>query len=68
MKFSEAEFTINKSYAKVLRERIATFRRVTKTKKAVFQTFVTTHGVKPNAYATELVDSSVTLESLFRGS
>ena len=65
MKFSEAEFVIEKSYAHRLRERRETFRRITKTKKNAFLTFVTTNGVKSNAYARELVDSSVTMDALF---
>lgn len=65
MKFSDAEFVIDKRYAKTLRERRETFRRVTKTKKNLFLTFVTTHGVKKNGYGLELTDAEVTITSLF---
>ena len=65
MKFSEAEFVIDRPYARRLRERRETFRRVTGTTKNVFLTFVTTHGVKSNPAALELVDSQVSMEALF---
>ncbi|MBL8889169.1 MAG: AAA family ATPase [Planctomycetaceae bacterium] len=65
MKFSESEFTIDKHYAKLLQARRETFRRVTKTKKAVFITFVTTNGIRDNPYALEVVDSSLTMKALF---
>lgn len=65
MKFSNAEFTIDKSYARHLRERRETFRAVTKTKKSLFNTFITTHGVRENAYSSELVQSELTIDALF---
>ena len=65
MKFSESEFVIGKRYAETLRERRETFRRQAGTRKALFLTFVTTTGVKPNAYGLELADASVTPEELF---
>ncbi len=65
MKFSDAEFVIDKRYARQLRERRETFRRVSKTGKNLFLTFVTPHGIKNNAYARELVASSVGAEALF---
>ncbi|MEQ1829021.1 MAG: ATP-binding protein [Pirellula sp.] len=66
MKFSETEFTIAKDYAKRLQARREIFRRVSKTKKSLFLTFVTTHGIKNNPYSLEVVDSSVTLDALFK--
>ena len=66
MKYSDAEFVIDKGYASILRQRRETFRRVTGTRKNLFLTFVTTHGVKNNAYGLELVDASVTLDALFK--
>jgi len=65
MKFSEERFVIDKRYAGLLRERRGLFRRVTKTKKNLFLTFVTTHGVRDNIHAKELVDSAVTVDELF---
>lgn len=65
MKFSINEFTIDKKYARELREKLATFGRVTGTKKATFLTMVTTQGVKANELSVELVQNSVKAEALF---
>ena len=64
MKFVGEEYVITESYEKKLRERISLFKHVTKTKKAVHCTFVTTYGVKANAHS-DIVNSEVTMEDLF---
>ncbi len=66
MKFSESEFTIDKPYAARLQARREVFRRITKTKKSLFVTFVTTHGIKSNPYSLEIVDSFVIMDALFK--
>ncbi len=65
MKFSDAEFVIDKATARVLRDRRATFGRVTKTRKTLFLTLVTTHGVRDNRYRQELGVQVVTMDALF---
>jgi len=65
IKFSEDTFSINKTYANNLKNKISTFRQETKTKKTIFLTFITTFGVSPNQYAMSLVQNSLTLEDLF---
>ena len=65
MKFALNEFTIDKKYARELREKLATFRRVTGTKKATFLTMVTTQGTQTNEFSVELVQNSVKAEALF---
>jgi hypothetical protein len=65
MKFSDGEFTIDKAYAAELRHKRDVFRRVTRTRKNTFLTMVTTFGVTDNAYAKELIASSLTVGSLF---
>jgi uncharacterized protein len=65
MKFSESEFVIDKAYANALKARRKVFQKISRTKKRVLFTFVTTHGIKSNPYSLEVVDSSVTMESLF---
>lgn len=65
MKFAEAEYTIDEAYAAELREKRATFERVTRTKKAILLTLVTTYGVRENAHAQSLGVSSVTMDALF---
>lgn len=66
MKFSEGLFTIDKPYAGELRQKRDTFRRVTRTRKNIFLTMVTTFGIADNAYARELAANSVLADELFR--
>ena len=65
MKFSDSEFMIKKKYAVDLREKKGIFQRVTKTRKNVFLTMVTTFGLIDNTYAKELVSKSLTIDALF---
>nr|MCR4833919.1 ATP-binding protein [Butyrivibrio sp.] len=65
MKFSLSEYTIDKDYDETLRKRIETFRKNTKTKKAVQIVFVTTYGVESNQYS-GIVQKQVTLDDLFK--
>lgn len=48
-----------------LRRKVAVFKGVTATRKNVFLTFLTTHGITPNAYAKELVPVELAIECLF---
>lgn len=65
IKFSQGVFTITKDYAQDLRRKVAVFQGVTGTRKNVFLTFLTIHGVAPNAYAKELVPVELTTDCLF---
>ncbi len=65
LKFSNAPFSISKSYYKNLRNKLDELKRETTTRKNVFLTMVTTFGVKPNAYSLELVESEILMENLF---
>lgn len=65
MKFSVNEFLIDKNYEMNLRNKLATFKTETKTKKAVFLTIVSTYGLKDNNAARELVQNSLTIDALF---
>lgn len=64
-KFLLDKFSINADYAEKLRSKIHVFKTVTKTKKAVFLTLITTYGVEKNKYANLLVQNEVTLDDLF---
>ncbi|MEM8528123.1 MAG: ATP-binding protein [Bacteroidota bacterium] len=64
-KFSLDTFSIDKAYAEQLRSKIATFKTVTKTRKSVFLTMVTTYGVEQNQYANLLVRNEVRMDDLF---
>jgi len=66
IKFSKSPFSITSSYAKNLRNKIGTFRGVTETRKNLFLTFLTTHGVNDNEYSKELVSNQITTDQLFQ--
>ena len=65
MKFSNDEYEIDKNYDLILKRKINRFREVTKTKKTILLTMVTTYGVKKNMYVNN-VQSQVTLKDLFK--
>lgn len=64
MKFSINEFTIDRDYDNVLRNKIETFRRESGTNKALQLTMITTYGVNRNMYYNQ-VQSEVVLDDLF---
>lgn len=64
-KFSLDTFSIDKDYAEKLRSKIAVFKSVTKSKKSVFLTMITTYGIEKNQYANLLVRNQVTMDDLF---
>lgn len=66
MKYAATEFTIDKKYEEVLRNKIVVFREKTKTRKSLMLTFVTTYGLKNNMYSGG-VQSQVVLDDLFGG-
>ncbi len=65
IKYCSTEFTIDKGYYKHLIERIAQFARVTKSKKAIHLTMITSRGLAENEYRNEIVDSEINGEELF---
>ncbi|MDR0854159.1 MAG: AAA family ATPase [Clostridiales Family XIII bacterium] len=65
IKYSMSEYSITKAYDQILRERRATFREETKTKKALHTTMITPYGVKHNEYWNS-IQSEVTMEDLFK--
>ena len=67
IKFHSGLFTITKDYYQQLIEKRQRFINHTDTKKQVFLTFITNHGIAPNAYATEIVDAEIRLEQLLEG-
>jgi len=64
MKFSISLFRIDKKYDAVLRNKTASFRLETKTRKSVFITMITTFGLQQNAYSGN-IQSEVTMDDLF---
>ncbi|HEV9037479.1 MAG TPA: ATP-binding protein [Puia sp.] len=65
MKFSIDTFAIDKKCADDLRKKISVFREVTKTRKAIFLTMITTFGLKMNTHAMSTVQNELTMEDLF---
>ncbi|MDZ7900299.1 MAG: ATP-binding protein [Arcicella sp.] len=65
IKFSINSFTIDKEYADSLRRKMGVFRDTTKTSKAIWLTFITTHGLTQNSYSQSLVHQSLTMDCLF---
>jgi uncharacterized protein len=65
IKFSINPFTIEKDYADNLRKKMGVFRDATKISKALWLTFITTHGLTQNSYSQSLVHQSLTMDCLF---
>lgn len=65
MKFSVNRFEMTKHYAKELENKLTVFSETTKTRKTVFLTLVTTHGVKNSKNTTGLIQHEVTMDALF---
>ena len=63
-KFYSGEFVIDKDYSLNLRNKIAAFKSVTKTRKAIVPTMITTFGVKQNSYSGN-IQQEVMLDDLF---
>ena len=64
MKFSTGQYAITKAYSAQMQARKELFRTLSKTKKALHLTLITTYGLQPNLYAGE-IQSEVTLADLF---
>ena len=64
-RFASEEFVIEKDCAENLRNKIAAFRRDTRTRKTIFLSMVTTFGIRQNKHS-GMVNTEVTLDDLFR--
>ncbi len=65
IKFHSELFTISKTYAENLRNKLEVFQSVTKTKKQLFFVILTGLGLTTNQYSRELISQELTLENLF---
>lgn len=65
IKFSGAEYVIDKKYASELDNKINVFRSQTKTKHTLFPTIITTFGTKRNEYYLGRIQAEITMEKLF---
>ncbi|MCD4696588.1 MAG: DUF234 domain-containing protein [Bacteroidales bacterium] len=67
VKFTENEYIITKNYIADLRRKRSIFKHVTKTKKTVVTTFITTYPAIRNKYYLEEIHSEITMVDLFEG-
>jgi hypothetical protein len=67
MKFSTQVFSISKSYAEQLKNKLDVFESETKTKKTIFLTMITTFGLTDNEYTIRLVKDALDMKVLFEG-
>ncbi len=65
IKFATDVFSITKSYAENLRNKLRAFRTETETKKTLFLTMITTYGLKNNEHSQQLVNDSLDMSALF---
>jgi hypothetical protein len=65
MKFSESEFAVDADYAKKLRQKKDVFKNVTKTRKTIFTTMITTFGIIENSHSRDIISNELTMECLF---
>ena len=59
------DYTITKEYDRKLKEKVSDFKTVTRTRRAIHLTMITTYSLKRNAYSAH-VQSVVTAEDLFQ--
>jgi hypothetical protein len=64
IKYVSDKYVIDSDYEERLRNRETLFRTVTKTKKAIHHTFITTYGVAQNLHS-GIVQSEVVMDDLF---
>ena len=65
IKFYNDDLTITDEFANQLRQRREKFRSMTKTKKALFNTLITTYGVKQSKNSSSQIDHVITMDKLF---
>ena len=64
MKFANDTYIIDKDYEVSLRRRLTTFRHLTRTRKALHLTMITTYGISQNSHSGD-VQAEVTMDDLF---
>jgi len=66
MKFYSGEFTIDKSYATELRNKISRFKEHTGTNKNLLLTFISSFGLKKNSHSIGLADNDLKMDIFFK--
>ena len=65
IKFYNTQFTVTKAYAVKLREKIKVFQEVTKTRKQIFLSLISTFGLKHNIHSLGLITNDLDMDVLF---
>ena len=66
IKFSSDPFILNKKYVNELKQKEASFRTQTKTRKSIFLTLISTYGIKNSDSFPGLIQNDISMEALFR--
>jgi len=65
IKFYNKAFTITKTYAENLRQKMGRFEEITKTKKQISWIFISSFGLNENEQSLDMISKSLTLDALF---
>lgn len=65
IKYSDGPYIIDKKYMESLRNKVALFRQLTKTRKGIALTMITSHGLAKNPYSINNIHSQLTADDLF---
>lgn len=65
IKYSDSPYTIDKKYMENLRNKVALFRPLTKTRKGIALTMITSSGLVKNSYSMNNIHSQITADDLF---
>lgn len=65
IKYSDNPYTIDKKYMENLRNKAALFRQITKTRKGIALTMITSSGLVKNSYSMNNIHSQITADDLF---
>jgi AAA+ ATPase superfamily predicted ATPase len=66
IKYTDKPFVIDKNEYEKLKRKVSIFKLTTETKKQIFLSLISAAGVKANKYRDELIDSTITLDDLFK--
>ena len=66
IKFYKDQFILTKEYAEKIRQKRSIFKVVSKTKKQIFITLISTFGLIENKHSNSLIDNAIELDALFQ--
>lgn len=66
IKYSTAPYKLDKVIARNLLNKVNVYRKITKTKKQIFISMITSSYLKPTMHSEEIISSEVTLDELFK--